>query len=183
MFQEDFGIGLVYEAELLSRLSRGRDDRTGYEEVFGQTPNIAEHVDFEFYDLVWWWDRGDRNSSTADPKQFAGWLGISHRIGSDMCYWLITESGQIISKSSVQLVIKDDSLHPSVKESIEKNNKRLVETLNDSNHRVELPEGAEKYRLPDVPLPDELELCRRSISVPASATRKPRLWQDLLCEI
>lgn len=29
--------------------------------------------------------------------------------------------------------------------------------MNDSNHRVELPEGAEKYRLPDVPLPDDLE--------------------------
>ena len=46
--------GLVYEAELLSRLSRGRDGRTGHEEVFGQTPNIAEYVDFEFYELVWW---------------------------------------------------------------------------------------------------------------------------------
>ena len=48
-----------------------------------------------------WWDRGDKNSSTADPKRLARWLGISHRIGSDMCYWLITDSGQIISKSSV----------------------------------------------------------------------------------
>ena len=36
-------------------------------------------------------------------------------------------------------------------------NKRLVERLNDSNHRVELPEGAEKYQLPDIPLPDDLE--------------------------
>ena len=32
-----------------------------------------------------------------------------------------------------------------------------MERLNDSNHRVEMPEGAEKCRLPDVPLPDELE--------------------------
>ena len=32
--------GLVYEAELLSRLSRARDGRTGYEEVFG-----LHHVD------------------------------------------------------------------------------------------------------------------------------------------
>ena len=87
----------------------------------------------------------------------ARWLGISHRIGSDMCYWLITESGQIISKSSVQHVIKEDFLNPDVKETIEKFNKRLVERLNDSNHRVELPEGAEKYRLPDIPLPDDLE--------------------------
>jgi hypothetical protein len=77
-----------------------------------------------------------------------------------MCYWLITESGQIISKSSVQHVIKDDFLNPNVKETIEKFNKKLVERLSDSNHRVDLPEGAEgteKYRLPDVPLPDELE--------------------------
>ena len=123
--------GLVYEAELLSRLSRGRDGRTGYEEVFGQTPNIAEYLDFEFYDLVWWWDRGDKNSSTADPKRLARWLGISHRIGSDMCYWLITESGQIISKSSVQHVIKDNFLNPNVKEAIEKINKKLVEKLNE----------------------------------------------------
>ena len=27
----------------------------------------------------------------------------------------------------------------------------------NSDHRVELPEGAKKYRLPDVPLPDDLE--------------------------
>ena len=83
--KETWDFGLVYEAELLSRLSRGRDGRTGYEEVFGQTPNIAEYLDFEFYDLVWWWDRGDKNSSTADPKRLARWLGISHncRLGID----------------------------------------------------------------------------------------------------
>lgn len=109
--------GLVHEAELLSRLLRGRDGRTGYEEEFSQTPNIAEYVDFEFYDLVWWWDRGDKNSSTADPKQLARWLGISHRIGSDMCYWLITESGQIISKSSVQHVIKGRISQPQCQRS------------------------------------------------------------------
>ena len=161
--------GLVYEAEILSRLSRGRDGRTGYEEVFGQTPNIAEYVDFEFYDLVWWWDRGDKNSSTADPKRLARWLGISHRIGSDMCYWLITESGQIISKSSVQHVIKDDFLNPNVKETIEKFNNKLAERLDDSNHQVELPDGAEKYKLPDVPLPDDLEYERDERNIPSDA--------------
>ena len=28
----------------------------GYKEVTGQTPNISEWLDFEFYDLVWWLD-------------------------------------------------------------------------------------------------------------------------------
>ena len=37
--------GLVYKAELLSRISRGKGKRTGYEEVTGQTPDIGEYLD------------------------------------------------------------------------------------------------------------------------------------------
>ena len=45
--------GLVYESELLSRMAHKSDRRTGYKEVTGQTPDISEWLDFEFYDLVW----------------------------------------------------------------------------------------------------------------------------------
>ena len=48
--------GLFYKHGILSRTSRGKDKRTGYEEVAGQTPDIGEYLDFEFYDLVWWWN-------------------------------------------------------------------------------------------------------------------------------
>jgi hypothetical protein len=40
--------GLVYESEILSRMARGNDRRTGYEEVTGQTPDISEWLDFKF---------------------------------------------------------------------------------------------------------------------------------------
>ena len=40
--------GLVYKAEPLSRISRGKGKWTGYEEVTGQTPDIGEYLDFEF---------------------------------------------------------------------------------------------------------------------------------------
>jgi len=106
--------GLACEAEILSRMSRGKDGRTGHEEVFGHTPNIAECLDFEFYDRVWWWDRGDKISSTEDPKRLGRWLGTSHRVGGNTCYWIIAESGNIVSKSTVQHVIKDDFLNPNV---------------------------------------------------------------------
>lgn len=149
--------GLVYEAEILSRLSRGRDGRTGYEEVFGQTPNIAEYVDFEFYDLVWWWDRGDKISSTEDPKSLARWLGISHRVGGDMCYWLVTASGKVISKSSVQHVIRDDFSNPNSKAQIDEFDRRLKERLDDDNFQIDLPDGMDSFRLPDVNLPEELD--------------------------
>jgi hypothetical protein len=48
--------GLIYESELLSRMARGSNRRTGYEEVTGQRPDISKWLDFEFYDLVWWLD-------------------------------------------------------------------------------------------------------------------------------
>jgi hypothetical protein len=40
--------GLIYESELLSRMARGSDRRTGYKEVTGQTPDISEWMDFAF---------------------------------------------------------------------------------------------------------------------------------------
>jgi hypothetical protein len=48
--------GLVYEGNLLTRMSCGNNGKSGYEQVTGKTPNISKWLDFEFYDLVWWWD-------------------------------------------------------------------------------------------------------------------------------
>ena len=48
--------GLIYDSELLCCMAQGTDNRTGYEEVTGQTPDISEWLDFKFYDLVWWLD-------------------------------------------------------------------------------------------------------------------------------
>jgi hypothetical protein len=48
--------GLVYEGKLLTRMSCGDDGRSEYEQVTGKTPDISKWLDFEFYDLVCWWD-------------------------------------------------------------------------------------------------------------------------------
>ena len=91
-------------------MARGTDLWSGYEEVTGNTPDISEWLDFEFYDLVWWVDRPNKPDVTDDTRRLARWLGVSHRVGSDMCYWLIKESGQIVSKTSVEQVTCDDNL-------------------------------------------------------------------------
>ena len=104
--------GLVYEIELLSRMARGRDRRTGYEEVTGETAYISEWLDFEMYDLVYWIDRLKKPDTSDNVRRLSRWLGISHRVGSDMCYWLITESGKLVSKTLVEHVIRDDYLNP-----------------------------------------------------------------------
>jgi hypothetical protein len=35
-------------------MARGEDHRSGYEMVTGNTPDISEWLDFEFFDLLWW---------------------------------------------------------------------------------------------------------------------------------
>ncbi len=43
-----------------------------------------------------------------EMKRLGRWLGVSHHVGSDLCYWIVTDSGQVVSKTSVEHVTHDD---------------------------------------------------------------------------
>ena len=93
-------------------MASGKERRTGYEEVTRDTADISEWINFEMYDLVYWIYRPNKPDTSDGVRRLGRWLGISHRVGSDMCYWLITESGKLVSKTSVEHVILDDYLNP-----------------------------------------------------------------------
>jgi hypothetical protein len=61
------------------------------------------------------------------------WLGVSHHVGSDLCYWIVTDSGQVVSKTSVEHVICDDYLNEDTKAKVKELEKKLGEHLDDSN--------------------------------------------------
>ncbi|KAI2497256.1 Reverse transcriptase (RNA-dependent DNA polymerase) [Fragilaria crotonensis] len=48
--------GIVYISEIQSLIARGVDQRPGIERLLGQTVDISEWLDFDFYDRVWYWD-------------------------------------------------------------------------------------------------------------------------------
>jgi hypothetical protein len=96
-------------------------------------PDISKWMDFAFYDLVWWLDHPTKPNITNSTCQLARWLGVSHRVGSDLSYWLITESGKIISKTSVNQVTRDDYLQMDKKQEIEEFNHQLEASLDDAN--------------------------------------------------
>ena len=130
--------GLVYEAEIMSRVSRGPDGRTGIEEITGDTPDISEWLDFDFYDLVWYWDAPHLALTEENPKM-GRWLGVSHRVGSDMCYWIINEKGNVLARTTVQHVPELDLRTDQVKQRAEKFEKALTDRLNDANFIAETP--------------------------------------------
>ncbi len=48
--------GLKHAAKVMQMIPGNRhNSRTGYEEVTGKTPDISELLDFDFWDLVWYW--------------------------------------------------------------------------------------------------------------------------------
>jgi hypothetical protein len=72
---------------------RAADDRPPIETVTGETPDISEYMDFDFYQFVKY---RDAKMDCDDPVQFGRWLGIAHEVGSPMTYWILKTNGQVI---------------------------------------------------------------------------------------
>jgi hypothetical protein len=89
-------------------------------------------------------------SITMVQQSLTCWLGISHHVGSDLCYWLITESGKIISKTSVEHVIRHDYIDQEKKKMIDELNATLMQNLDDENFQIEGDGDYRSWQLPDI---------------------------------
>ena len=107
-------------------------------------------MDFELYDILWWWDQLDKPNATYDPRRLALWPIISQKVGSDMCYWLINEIGKLVSNTLVEHIKRDDYLKPDIKSRINEFNKNLSEGLDDGNLKLNGDmDGKFDFILPD----------------------------------
>lgn len=73
--------------------------RTGYEIIFGFTPDNSEYVEFEFYDYCWYWDTPQ--GYLHEKKYISRWLGVAHRVGQAMVFWVMNANGKVIARSTV----------------------------------------------------------------------------------
>lgn len=96
----DYGARWVCETmRLTSTTAGGLDGGTPFEQVTGETPDISEYLDFGFYDRVWY-----HENAGLGERLLGRWLGVSHRVGSLMSYWILTKTGARISRTTVQRV-------------------------------------------------------------------------------
>jgi hypothetical protein len=92
----------LYATDLRNRLARPLHQLHGctpYEMLTGNTPDISEFLEYEWYQPVWYFE------PTAFPNQrkiLARWIGVAHRVGQAMCYWLLPQSGIPITRTTVQ---------------------------------------------------------------------------------
>jgi hypothetical protein len=56
---------------------------------------------------------------TEEQRLIGRWLGIAHRVGSDMTYWVLTKSGRIIARSTVQHITTTDMQQEAIRQLME----------------------------------------------------------------
>ena len=104
-----------YDTELILRIA-SRDGRPPLGKLTGDTIDLSEYLDFDFYDPVWYWETLSGEKGEALPGR---WLGIPHYIGAGMCYSVLNKNENVISRSTVQHITKKDLQDPKMKETLE----------------------------------------------------------------
>ena len=104
------------------------------ENITGDTIDISEYLDFGFYYPGWYWDKLSGEKGEAFPERF---LGISHRVGTGIWYWVLNEQGDFISQYTAQHITKEEILNKTLRETMEIANKNIKEKLADEKHKLE----------------------------------------------
>jgi ribosomal protein L15 len=112
------------------------ENRTPFEATLGQTTDISSLAPFDFYDYVWYYDEV---AQFPEPRRKVGrWLGEATNFGQAMCYWILSNTAQVIVRSSVQ-PIPEESHDDILRQEIAELNVKIQERLGDS--------AEEKYNL------------------------------------
>jgi hypothetical protein len=86
----DYGFRWVCEIQKrTSNTARELGGRCPLEKITGESVDITEYLDFGFCDWIWYND----NAGLGETK-IGRWLGVSHRVGPIMSYWILIKDGQ-----------------------------------------------------------------------------------------
>ena len=138
---------IVWEAQIYTRTVH-KNNHTPLEALTGDTIDISEWTEFEFYDLVVYWD--DREN---EAKQSIGrWLGPSHHVGSALCYYILTEKATVVSRTSVQHITKEEFETLDMKGRVSDYHESLNRHIDATSEYVN-EENGDDFIKDDVPVP------------------------------
>ncbi len=121
-----------YVVELRNRIARPLPQlhgRTPYELLTGNTPDVSEFLEFHWFQLVWYYE------PSVFPEQnrlIAKWLGVAHRVGQAMCFWILPISGVPIARTTIQAISKEELTSVEVQCMITSYERAIEETLGDN---------------------------------------------------
>ena len=82
-------------------------------DVMGETPDIAEYLVFGFYGRI-----SFKGNAVLGMMDIIRWLGVSHRVGVLVSYWILNHKVTVISRTTVQRLINIETETYKVKASV-----------------------------------------------------------------
>jgi hypothetical protein len=107
----------------------------------GDTPDISEYMAFQWYQPVWYLDGA---SFPNDKKKLASWLGVSYRVGQAMCFWILTDNVNVISRTSVQALTRDELNTTVIRDRLYDLDQRIENRIEIHVPSISLPLPANK---------------------------------------
>ena len=79
------------------------------------------------------------NNQSDDTKPMLGqWIGVSHRVGSALCYLILSEKGKVLSQTTVHHLTAKEPKHPDVHERIRDYHGSLEDALGSEDFGTSL---------------------------------------------
>ena len=126
--------GLMWVSEVRVRTSTDATDlkgRTPLERITGDTVDISEYLDFGFYDWCWY-----HENAGLGPTKLGRWLGVAHRVGGLMSYWLLMINCTVIARTTVQRVTSLEMQTTHMKERAQAFDEATKAKIKDSEHII-----------------------------------------------
>ena len=131
------------------------NDRVPCEAIEGNTPDISEYAQFDWFQYVWYHDPAVQFPN--DPKKLGRWIGVAHDVGSPMTFWVLPASCRVLARSTVFPLTQDETSDPLVKARLVELDLAVTEKIGDSIEEEDLdqalvglyPEIPEDLFLPD----------------------------------
>ena len=124
--------GLKWVSEIRVRTSSNVNDlkgRTPLERVTGDTIDISEYLDFGFYDWCWY-----HENAGLGPTKLGRWLGMAHKVGALMSYWVLTVNCTIIARTTVQRITSLEMQTSHMMERTRAFDEATKDKIKDSEH-------------------------------------------------
>jgi len=121
-----------YVAEIISLTANDLyavNGRTPHELVTGNTPDISEWSEFAWYEPIYHYEDVPFPQT---KRKIARWLGVAHRVGQALCYWILSNTGQVLARTSIQKLTDDELKSPLVLDETSQFDSMIKQKLGES---------------------------------------------------
>jgi hypothetical protein len=99
--------------------------------ITGEVPEISPYLEFNFYD----WVEYHENAGLGEPL-IGRWLGVSHSYGKLMSFWVLSQQGVVMSRTSVARLPNLRRQDPIIKAQLDAYDQAIQDRLNDPHHVI-----------------------------------------------